>query len=130
MNDMRKTCNMAFATIALMGLITVGASAVRAQHGNPPPTAPGQVTPPALDSQTDKEGTFLSDRSAAFLAIALTMGIACLSAAYAVGKVGAAALGAAAEKPELLNKALPFVGLGEGIAVLGMLISFLIWMKL
>ncbi|MBT3376767.1 MAG: ATPase [Lentisphaerae bacterium] len=83
----------------------------------------------AIGADVGSIGGF-SDKSAAYLAIAWTMGVACMSAAYAVGKVGAAALGAAAEKPELLNKALPFVGLGEGIAVLGMLISFLLWMKL
>ena len=41
-----------------------------------------------------------------------------------VGKVGSAAMGAAAEKPELLGKAIPFVGLGEGIALFGFLIAF------
>lgn len=129
MNDIRRFCNLAFATIALMGLVTIGVSAVKAAEHGSEAVSLGQVQ--SQDGVSESGGDrALSDRSAAFLAIALTMGIACLSAAYAVGKVGAAALGAAAEKPELLNKALPFVGLGEGIAVLGMLISFLIWMKL
>lgn len=67
---------------------------------------------------------------APYYAVALTMGIACLSAAYAVGKVGAAALGAAAEKPELLGKAIVFVGLGEGIAIFGLIISLMLVNKL
>ena len=39
-------------------------------------------------------GSGLTDFEAALYAIAITVGVACLSAGYAVGKVGAAALGA------------------------------------
>jgi len=66
--------------------------------------------------------------SAIYYAIAATMGIASMSAAYAVGKIGAAVMGAAAEKPEIMGKAIAFVGLGEGIALFGFLIAlFLIF---
>ena len=69
-----------------------------------------------------------SSGSAIFYAIAATMGIASMSAAYAVGKIGAAVMGAAAEKPEIMGKAIAFVGLGEGIALFGFLIAlFLIF---
>jgi len=64
-----------------------------------------------------------------YYAIAAIMGVGSLSAAYAVGKVGAAAMGAAAEKPELLGKAIAFVGLGEGIALFGFLISLFLVFK-
>ena len=66
---------------------------------------------------------------AIFYAIAAIMGIGSLSASFAVGKVGAAAMGAAAEKPELLGKAIAFVGLGEGIALFGFLISLFLVFK-
>jgi V/A-type H+-transporting ATPase subunit K len=56
-----------------------------------------------------------------------TMGISLLAAAYAVGKVGAAALGAASEKPELLNRALVYVALGEGLAILGLVVALMIF---
>ncbi len=136
MNEFLKIRNMVFAGIALMTFVMTGATVVNAEdHDAETSVAAAHVTHGAEDAlgQTgdgSQGGSGFSDRHAAYLAIALTMGIASLSAAYAVGKVGAAALGASAERPELLNKALPFVGLGEGIAVLGMLISFLIWMKL
>ena len=58
------------------------------------------------------------------------MCFASMSAAYAVGKIGAAVMGAAAEKPEVLGKAIAFVGLGEGIALFGFLISFFLVMKI
>ncbi len=67
---------------------------------------------------------------AIFYAIAAIMGIGSISAGYAVGKVGAAAMGAAAEKPELLGKAIAFVGLGEGIALFGFLISLFLVFKI
>ena len=50
-------------------------------------------------------------------------------AALAVGKIGAAAMGAAAERPEMLGKAIAFVGLGEGIALFGFLISLMMLNK-
>ncbi len=62
--------------------------------------------------------------------IALTVGLSCLSAGYAVGKVGAAALGAASEKPELMGRAMIFVGLAEGIAIYGLIIGILLLGKL
>jgi len=59
-------------------------------------------------------------------AVAISIGLPCLGAGYAIGKVGAAALGAASEKPELLTRSLIFVALGEGIAVFGLLVAILV----
>ena len=50
----------------------------------------------------------------------------CLGAGYAVGRVGAAAMGAVAEKPELIGRALIFVGLSEGIAIYGLIIAIML----
>ncbi|MGN0722898.1 MAG: ATP synthase subunit C, partial [Treponema sp.] len=44
----------------------------------------------------------------------------------AVGKIGSAAMGALAENPEVSGKALPFVGLAEGICLWGFLVGLLI----
>ena len=61
---------------------------------------------------------------AKYIAVALTMMMfGSLAASLAVGKIGAAAMGAAAEKPEVLSKAIIYVGLGEGIALFGFLIA-------
>jgi len=64
------------------------------------------------------------------IAIAVSIGLSCLGAGYAVGKVGAAAIGAASEKPELLTRSLIFVALAEGIAIYGLLMAILLWIKL
>ena len=61
-----------------------------------------------------------------FMAAALAAGLAAIGAAYAVAVVGAAAMGAVAEKPETAGRALIFVGLAEGIAIYGLIIAIMI----
>jgi V/A-type H+-transporting ATPase subunit K len=61
-----------------------------------------------------------------FIAAALATGLSSLGAAIAVASVGSAAIGAMAEKPELLGRSLIMVGLAEGIAIYGLIISILI----
>lgn len=62
----------------------------------------------------------------AFVAAGLSAGLAALGAGYAVGRVGSAAVGAIAEKPELFGRVLVLVGLAEGIAIYGLIVSILI----
>ena len=61
-----------------------------------------------------------------FLAAVIASGVSALGAAYAVAVVGAAAMGAVAEKPETAGRALVFVGLAEGIAIYGLIIAIMI----
>jgi V/A-type H+-transporting ATPase subunit K len=61
-----------------------------------------------------------------FIAAALATGLSSLGAGIAVASVGSAAIGALAEKPELLGRTLIMVGLAEGIAIYGLIISILI----
>jgi V/A-type H+-transporting ATPase subunit K len=61
-----------------------------------------------------------------YLAAALSTGLATIGAGYAVGNVGSAALGAVSEDPKILGKTLIYVGLGEGIAIYGLIISIMI----
>jgi len=61
-----------------------------------------------------------------FLGAAIAVGLAAIGAGIAVGISGAAAIGAIAEKPELLGRTLIFVGLAEGIVIYGLIVSFII----
>ena len=45
---------------------------------------------------------------------------------HAVGHVGAAALGAMGERPEISGRALIFLGLAEGIAIYGLIVAIMI----
>ena len=62
----------------------------------------------------------------ATLAAAIATGLASIGAGIAVSATGAAAVGAIAEKPESFGRALIFVGLAEGIAIYGLIISFMV----
>jgi V/A-type H+-transporting ATPase subunit K len=60
------------------------------------------------------------------IAAAISTGMATIGAGFAVAGTGAAAVGAIAEKPKSFGQALIFVGLAEGIAIYGLIISFMI----
>lgn len=98
----------------------IGTATVFAANGE---SEPGMVE--VLDESPD--GPMRWDLA---MAIAVAIAIPCLAAGYAVGKVGAAALGAASEKPELLTRSLLFVALAEGIAIYGLLVAVLLYLKL
>ena len=66
----------------------------------------------------------------AMASAAAATGISTAAAAHAVAKVGSAAIGALAEKPDLFGRLLIFVGLAEGIAVYGLIVSVLILNRL
>ena len=65
-----------------------------------------------------------------YMAAALATGLSAFAAGIAVAGVGAAAIGAIAEKPELFGRTLVFVGLAEGIAIYGLIISIMILNRL
>jgi len=88
--------------------------------------AMGQGAPAAAPSQQPTVTAPAQVRLDLAIAVGLSVGLPCLAAGYAVGKVGSAALGAAAERPELLARSLILVALGEGIAVFGTVIAMLI----
>ena len=65
----------------------------------------------------------------AVVAAAISVGLGCIGAAIAVAYVGAAAVAAVAEKPQLAGRTLIFVGLAEGIAIYGLIIAIMILAK-
>ena len=64
------------------------------------------------------------------VAAAFAVGLSILGAGYAVGRIGSAAMGAMAEKPELLPRTILFVALGEGLAVLGFAFAMMLLQKM
>ena len=66
----------------------------------------------------------------ALLGIGLPTAIAALAAGLAVGPIGAAALAVVAEKPEAFGRSLIFVGLAEGIAIYGIVVTILMLGKI
>ena len=61
-----------------------------------------------------------------FIAAAASVGASTIAGGIAVGMVGAAAMGVVGERPEVAPRALIFVGLAEGIAIYGLIVSVMI----
>lgn len=76
-------------------------------------------TPAVNSNTTDNTGLGL-------IGAALATGLAAVGAGVGVGMVGAASVGAISEKPELLGKTLIYVGLAEGIAIYGLIVTIMI----
>jgi V/A-type H+-transporting ATPase subunit K len=66
----------------------------------------------------------------ALLGAGLPTGLAAIGAAIALGPIGSASLAVIAEKPEMFGRTLIFMGLAEGIAIYGLVMSILLLGKL
>lgn len=66
----------------------------------------------------------------ALIGIGIPTGLATIGAGIAVGPVGAASLGVIAEKPEIFGRTLIYLGLAEGIAIYGLVVTILLLGKL
>ncbi|MBK1700795.1 ATP synthase subunit C [Thiococcus pfennigii] len=62
----------------------------------------------------------------AILGAGIPTGLSTIGAGIAVGPIGAASLAAITEKPESLGRTLIYLGLAEGIAIYGLVISILL----
>jgi len=100
--------------IGLFMLVTLGLMASSAM-----------ATEPAAVGAAAGEG-IISKGVGLGLAAALVGALAIVGAGYAVARVGSAALGAMAERPELFVRALVFVALAEGLAVVGFALAIVI----
>lgn len=62
----------------------------------------------------------------AMIGVAIPTCMATVGAGIAVGPVGAASLAAITEKPELFGRSLVYLGLAEGIAIYGLVVTILL----
>lgn len=111
-----------FPLLAALAFVLIAAAA--AVTGSLVAASPALAAAPggaALDPQALAWG---------LVAAAAATALSSLAAGYAVAKVGTAAVGALAEKPELMARLLIFVGLAEGIAIYGLIVSILILNRL
>ena len=69
-------------------------------------------------------------KALAIIGVGLPTAAAAIGAAFAVASVGSAALGSVTEKPELFGRTLVYVGLAEGIAIYGVIISIMLLGKI
>ncbi len=84
------------------------------------------TTTPALADTAAETAAAATGDGMAYLAAALVTGLACIGAGIAVAAAASAALGAISENDKIMGKALIFVALAEGIALYGLLVTFMI----
>jgi len=80
---------------------------------------------PVLFAQSAAEAP-VAGSAIKYIAAALAVGMATLGGGIAVGQIGASALAAMSENPDLGGRALPFVGLAEGICLWGFIVALMI----
>ena len=66
----------------------------------------------------------------AIIGVGVPTAFSTLAAGIAVGPIGAASLAAVSEKPEMFGRTLVYLGLAEGIAIYGLVMSILLLDKI
>ena len=97
----------------LIGVLTISTMAVFAFSQNPAQAQPA----------TSDKGLFL-------VGAGIAAGLASCGAGIGLGTASAAAIGAIAEKPEMLGRTLLFVVLIEAIAIYGLAMFFIIYSRI
>jgi V/A-type H+-transporting ATPase subunit K len=108
-----------FANVALFGLGLAGVMLLGVQE-----------VLAAEPAATAAAGAITLGQGLALLGIGLPTGLAAIGAAIALGPIGSAALAVIAEKPEMFGRTLIYMGLAEGIAIYGLVMSILLLGKL
>ena len=104
--------NLALFAAGMAGAMLLGVSDVMAAE---PAVAAGEIS---------------LGQGLALLGVGLPTGLAAIGAAIALGPIGSASLAVIAEKPEMFGRTLIFMGLAEGIAIYGLVMSILLLGKL
>lgn len=80
----------------------------------------------AVEPAASGAGEISLGQGLALLGIGLPTGLAAIGAAIALGPIGSASLAVVAEKPEMFGRTLIYIGLAEGIAIYGLVMSILL----
>jgi V/A-type H+-transporting ATPase subunit K len=107
-----------FANVALFGLGLAGVMLMGVQQvlaAEPAATAAGEIS---------------LGQGLALLGVGLPTGLAAIGAAIALGPIGSASLAVIAEKPEMFGRTLIYMGLAEGVAIYGLVMSILLLGKI
>ncbi|MGD6806024.1 MAG: ATP synthase subunit C [Candidatus Bathyarchaeia archaeon] len=89
------------------------------------------LTVQTVQDQTDTTTTPVSnDRVAIAFAAMLSISIPGIAAGLAISSAGTAAISALAEKPETFFRSFLIVALAEALAIYGLIMGILLWLKL
>ncbi|GAB1431481.1 hypothetical protein MASR2M29_01060 [Spirochaetota bacterium] len=94
----------------------------------------GAIAAPNLYAQSSQGVTVSSDQAKVqqfgLIAAAVAFGFGAIGAGIAIANVGAAAMGAIGERPEIASQALIFIALAEGLVVFGFITALMILGKI
>jgi len=107
-----------FAVMAMIGTVFCTNAFAQASHDEQ-----------TIESEPEMSSTKAGVMKYALIAASIAFGLGAIGAGIAISHVGAAAMGAVAEKPQIAGQALIFVALAEGIVVFGLVTAFLILNK-
>ena len=79
-------------------------------------------------SQVGSNGSY--DKLGIAIGAGLAVGLAGIGAGIAIASSGTAAISALAEKPETFFRSFLVVALAEAVAIYGMIVGILLWLKL
>jgi V/A-type H+-transporting ATPase subunit K len=113
-----------FTVMAIIGTVFCANSFAAGAADDPNAAQVGQK----LKEHAD-EGASDAVAQYALVAAAAAFGLGAIGAGIAISHVGAAAMGAVAEKPQIAGQALIFVALAEGIVVFGFITAIMILNK-
>lgn len=117
------------AGIVLCIAFTVTASAAAAGTSATAGSSASSAQTENAQEQTDSKGAGLAT-GLGFIGAALSIGLAGIGGGLALSAGAPAAIGAVAENPKSFGKSMIFVALGEAVAIYGLIIAFLIVLKI
>ena len=88
------------------------------------------VTISTVQNQTTTTTTGPYDRLGIAIGAGLAIGLSGLGAGLAISAAGSAAISALAEKPETFFRSFLIVALAEALAIYGLIMGILLWLKL
>jgi len=83
-----------------------------------------------MEAAGDQPAETLWYKALIALGAGLAIGLACLGAGMAISASGSAAISAATEKPEMFFRSFLVVALAEALAIYGLIIGILLWLKI
>jgi V/A-type H+-transporting ATPase subunit K len=84
----------------------------------------------AAPALADAAGEISLGMGLGIIGVGIPTAFSTIAAGIAVGPIGAASLAVLAEKPEIFGRTLIYLGLAEGIAIYGLVVSILLLDKL
>jgi len=84
----------------------------------------------ALALAAEQGGGAGSSNGLVGIGVGLAIGLSALGTGYAQSRIGAAGVGAVAEKPSMFGTAIIFLLLPETLVIFGFLFAFLLWIKM